>query len=255
MTRVHRALAGVVALFGILSCAVDAQASDPPEEHGLAVIAEGNSTSPAWALARAVYSDPSLRPPTLDEAHARALAGEPVSGDAPRELRDLAETRAALHGDDAPSRSLLTSLVVALHVKGLVVVETPEIARPTARIFVASTRAFDAVLYESDPSAVVTWGAGEAPANWTGALTALHRGFADPAAISPAIHPASLAVALPNAPLTTEGEKNGAPSKPFYTSYWFWGALAGAGFAALAIYLVSRGSSDPTIQLEVQVPK
>jgi hypothetical protein len=60
---------------------------------------------------------------------------------------------------------------------------------------------------------------------------------------------------LERAPLPIEGEKGEAPGKPFYTSPWFWGALAATAFAGAAFYLVSRGSSDPTIQLEVQVPK
>jgi hypothetical protein len=148
---------------------------------------------------------------------------------------------------------LLTSLVVALHVKGLIVVEMPDGAKPTARVFVSNTRAFDAVVYESDPSAVVTWGTEGPAATWSGALTALHRGFADPAVIVPVIPAASRGVALQHVALPIEGEKSGG--KPFYTSPWFWGALAAAAFGGVAVYLVSRGSSDPTIQLEVQVPK
>ncbi len=256
--KIHRALAGVVVLSAIVATAADARASEPSDGRGLAVIAEGSSMSPAWALARAVYADPALRPPALDEAQARVLAGGPVPADASRELRDLAETRAALHGDDAPSRSLLTTLVVALHVKGIVVVEEPDRAKPTARVFVTSARAFDAVVYESDPSAAVTWGTEEPPASWTGALPALHRGFADPTVIAPAIRSASAAAAQ-HGPMVVEksgvAEKSGGGSKPFYTSPWFWGALAAAGFAAGAVYLVSRGSPDPTIQLQLQVPK
>jgi hypothetical protein len=247
---------GVVALSGILLGAPDARASDPSDGHGLAVVAEGSSTSSAWQLARAVYGDPSLRPPALDEGQARALAGEAVAPNAPRELRDLAETRAALHGDDAPSRSLLSGLVAALHVKGLVVVEVPDGAKPTARVFVMSAHAFDTVVYESDPSAIATWGTEAPTTQWTGALTALHRAFADPVAVPSASHAGSpAAVALQHASPPIADEKSGTPGKPFYTSPWFWGAVAVAAFAGAAFYFVSRGSSDPTISLEVQVPK
>jgi hypothetical protein len=251
-----RALVGVVALSGILAGEPDAWASGPSDGHGLAVVAEGSSTSSAWQLARAIYGDPSLRPPELDEGQARALAGEAVAPDALREIRDLAETRAALHGDDAPSRSLLSGLVAALHVKGLVVVEVPDGAKPTARVFVMNAHAFDTVVYESDPSAVVTWGSEAPVTHWTGALTALHRAFGDPVAVSSASRtapPAAVALQNPSPPI--EGEKSGTPGKPFYTSPWFWGAIAVAAFAGAAFYFVSRGSSDPTISLEVQVPK
>jgi hypothetical protein len=248
-------LAGVVVVFGILASASDAWAGDASDEQGLAVIAEGSAMSSAWALAHAVYGDPTLRPPTLEEDQARALVGEHVASESSRRLRDLAETRAALQGEDAPSRSLLSALAASLHVKGLVVVEMPDGGKPIAHVFVTSTRAFDAVVYEPDPSAVVTWGTELPAANWTGALTALHRGFADPTMILPAIHPASPALALQHATLPIEAEKGGGTGKPFYTSPWFWGALAVAAFAGAAFYFVSLGSSDPTIQLQVPVPK
>ncbi len=255
--RIHRALAltRIVAFSGFFAVASDAWASDAQEGHGLAVVAEGSSTSSAWALAHAVYGDPTLRPPTVDEAQARALVGEPEAPDAPHVIRDLAETRAAIHGDDAPSRSLLTGLAATLHVKGLVLVEAPDGARPIAHVFVASTRSFDATVYESDPAAVVTWGTGAATVDWTGALTALHRGFAAPAPITPVIQTTPSAAALQRVPQPIEGEKGGQLGKPFYTSPWFWGALAAAAFAGAAFYFVSRSSSDPTIQLEVQVPR
>ena len=77
-----------------------------------------------------------------------------------------------------------------------------------------------------------------------------------PVAVSSASHPGSpAAVALQPASPPIADEKSGTPSKPFYTSPWFWGAVAVAAFAGAAFYFVSRGSSDPTISLEVQVPK
>lgn len=250
-----RALECVVALSAVLAGASDARASDSSEGQGLVVVAEGSSASPSWSLAHAVYGDPSLRPPALDEAHARVLVGEPPASDAPRELRDLAELRAAVHGDDATSRSLLNSVAASLHAKGLLVVRASDGVKPVARAFLAGTHAFDPVVYESDSLAVVTWGAEDPVADWARALTALHRAFAEPARVPPAIHPALPIATLQPAAVPIEGEKGGPAGKPFYTSPWFWGALGAAAFAGAAFFFVSRGASDPTIQLQVQVPK
>jgi hypothetical protein len=176
-----------------------------------------------------------------------------VAPDGPHELRDIAETRAALRGDDAPSRSLLGSLASSLHVKGLIVVEAPDGAKPVARVFLASTRSFDAAVYESGPAAAVTWGTDLPIADWSGALAALHRGFADPTLVPASTSPTSPTVARSPPPI--EDENSVPAGKPFYTSPWFWGALAAAALAGAAFFFVSRGTPDPTIQLEVQVPK
>ena len=43
--------------------------------------------------------------------------------------------------------------------------------------------------------------------------------------------------------------------RPFYASPWFWGAIGAALFAGAAFYFATRDSSDPNIQLSVQVPR
>jgi hypothetical protein len=244
-------LVGAFALAGFWLVPGEARAEPAPTPKGLAIVAEGDTAASASTLARAVYGDPGLLPSTLDEGRARALAGAPVPPDAPRELRDLAETRAAIHGDDAPSRNLLVGLAASLHVKGLVVVEAHTNDRPAARVFLASTGTFDAVLYESDPPPVVTWGSGGSVVTWSGTASALHRNFANPLPVAPVLGPPA---ALAPTPLPISDEKV-PQTRPFYASPWFWGAIGAAAFAGAAFYFATRDSSDPNIQLQVQVPK
>jgi hypothetical protein len=254
-TRSLAFLPGLVALVACLFASGDARAATPPASRGLAVLAEGDTAGPAATLARVVYADPGLLPPALDEVRARVLVGGPVAADAPADVRDLAETRAAIHGDDAPSRSLLTGLAASLHVKGLVVVLDRPGERPVARVFVAGSGAFDAVLYEPDPPPVATWGAGATTVTWSSTGAALHRGFAEAIVAVPALTPgpAGALEATPPPPLV--GEKTPGAGRPFYASPWFWGAIGAALFAGAAFYFATRDSSDPNIQLSVQVPR
>jgi hypothetical protein len=230
------------------------------DQHGLVVLGLGASLDAAWPLARAVYADASLRPVTLDEAHARVLVGETPGAASTADLRDLADTRAAIHGDDAASRRLLASIALALHVKGVLVVESgasPE-SRATARVFVTTAGAYDAVRYEADTPAPVTWGNGASAVTWHGAVTALHRGFADvaaPSASAPNVPPlATHAVVQPTTP--AEGKAGDAgKARAFYQSPWFWAAAGAAVFAAGAVYFATRNDGTDNIQLQVQVPK
>ena len=240
------------------------------DQHGLVVLGLGSSIDAAWPLARAVYADAALRPTTLDEAHARVLVGEVPGDAATAELRDLADTRAAIHGDDAASRRLLASIAASLHVKGVLVVEaamSPD-SHASARVFVTGAGAYDAVRYEADPSAPVTWGKGTSAVTWNGAVTAL-RGFAD-VPTAPATPPLSAtpvsasplathAVVGPSSPTTDKGTDKADTAKTggraFYQSPWFWAAAGAAVFAAGAVYFATRNDGTDNIQLQVQVPK
>jgi hypothetical protein len=195
-----------------------------------------------------VYANDALRPSSLDEAHARVLAGDPPPPNAPRDLTDLAETRAAIHGDDAPSRAILTSLANSFHVRGIVWVEMDAQGspgtRPTARVFVAESGTFDAARYVPDSSATVD----STPA-WSGAVASLARAFREPGAPPAAAPPLATSGMPPARRAPDEG------SSVFYKSPWFWGAIGAAAFSAGVIYFATRDNSSSTIHLEMQPPR
>jgi hypothetical protein len=206
-------------------------------EHGLAVIALQGATDAAWPLAQGLYRHESLYGSRLDEAHARVLCGEPPAPGSPAELHDLADTVAAVRGDDAPSRALLESLARHFALRALVVVRMTE-GRPLARVFLPDIGAFDAAIYVPD---------GESGASWSGATRSLSRAFGIETVGAP-----TPAAALATHPLS-EASVHGR-SRPFFLSPWFWGALGIAAAAGGVAYLVTRDSGSHTIHLEVQVP-
>jgi hypothetical protein len=203
---------------------------------GIGVLASPGTADAAWPLALAVYSRPSLRPPSLDDAHARVLCGEPPAPGAPPDVKELAETVAAVHGDDAPSRALLVDIARRVSVQRLLVVRV-EGGHPSARLFLPETSTFDAAVYGPDEGTLTSW---------NGATVSLVRAYGPPA-------PPSLA-APPLA--TTELLVTSAPpdSRPFYLKGWFWGAVGAAAFAAGAIYFATRDNGPSSIHLTVQVP-
>jgi hypothetical protein len=220
--------------------AASAPAPAPKEaSRGVAVLALAGATEAAWPLAQKLYGTPELRPAALDEVHARTLAGEAPPAGSAQELLDLAETRAAVKGDDAPSRQLLASIAAKLHVRALVVVSaTPE--GPRARVFVAELGAFDAASYQPDEGT---------PLAWSGAARSLARAYAPPPA-KPATVPApaaSVKKVPPQRPTET--------SKKFYESGWFWGAIGAAAFAGGAVFFATRDNEPGSIHLQMQVPR
>ena len=211
---------------------------------GVAVLALDGATDAAWRLAARVYRGP-LRPTSLDEVHARALVGEPPAPGAPRDLQDLAETRGAVHGEDAPSRRLLASLAAQLGVLAIVVVQkdaTSGGGPATARVFLASNDAFDAARYAEDSG---SWEPTAASLERT--LRADTRANGQPA--GDAARPSS---EVPVAPTRGEAQPSDG-SKPFYRSVWFWGALGAAVFAGGAIFLATRDNGDGAGPMHVQV--
>jgi len=213
-----------------------------PTPSGLVVLALVGATDAAWPLAQAVYGTPAVRPAAIDDAHARVLCAERAPDGAGPELHDLADTVGAIHGDDAPSRALLGDVARRFAVRGVVVVAV-DAGRPTARVFLPATGAFDAATYAPDAAPNIAW---------SGAIASLAHSFGSPDAAAPPTPP-SRAPSL----ATHEGpELDNAPPKPrqFYQSGWFWGALGAAAFAAGAVFLATRDNGTSTIHLQMQVP-
>ena len=232
---------------------------------GLAVLAGRDAADAAWPLAQQLYARPSLRPAGLDEARARVLAGEEPAADAPTDLRELAETRDAIRGEDAPSRQLLASVARQLHVRGILVVRLPaETVRPnpTARIFLADSGTFDAASYAPDASPATA--SGKAGGwNWSGTVGSLDRAYGvQPAPAPHAVGQERGRLAAPLGaanPAVSAGEPgNHAPekgSRPFYASPWFWGAIGVAALGGVGIFFATRDGSSDTIHLQMQVPR
>jgi hypothetical protein len=220
-----------------------ASAGRPAAPEGLVVVALQGATDAAWPLARSVYGMASLRPPALDETHAHVLCGEGASADALPELRDLADTVAALHGDDAPSRALLGDIARRFSVRAIVVVRV-DAGGPRARAFLADSASFDAAIYPPDEGS---------PAAWSATTRSLVRVFGS--GVSPAQRP-PVAVRAPDLATHSGPNAEGAPSsrQQFYQSGWFWGALGAAAFGAGAVFLATRDTGSSAIHLQLEVP-
>jgi hypothetical protein len=205
--------------------------------------------TPVWKLARGVYADASLRP-AFDEAHARALAGEAPAPGAPADVRDLAETRAAIHGDDGASKRLLASLATQLHVRGVVVVQggtagsSGTTGTTSAKVFLAGTGQFDAASYSPDASG-----------DWSSTVSSLSRayGVSTVTTVSGETTSAPAMTLVPTPP--PPGADSSSHGKPFYYSPWFWGAVGAAALGGVAVYFATRDSDPSTIHLQLQVPK
>ncbi|MGH7296690.1 MAG: hypothetical protein ACRELB_17255, partial [Polyangiaceae bacterium] len=174
------------------------------------------------------------------------LCGEPAPPGASPDLRDLADSLAAVKGDDAPSRMLLVEIARRLHVRALVVVRS-EGGRATARVFLPEAGVFDAAVFSPDAGPTVTWAATTA---------SLARTFGGEVSAAPPPAPPPAPLSAP--PLATHEEPvvTGAPPhrKAFYESGWFWGAIGAAAFAGGAIFFATRDNGDSTIHLQATVP-
>jgi hypothetical protein len=232
------------------NASTEAQAPEESRVKGIAVIAVGASRAEAATLARALYAT-KLRPPTLDESRARTLIGDAPPENAPTDVRELSELRAAVLGDDAASRSLLSTIAQRLHVEALLLVrvsssvlnreEAPtDAAAPLAppaeaRLFLTTGASLDSTIYVHDTMT-----------GWTPTLRSLETRFLPPSAPAPAAS-ASTAIVLPPQAKTE--------SKPFYTSAWFWGALAASAFLGSVLYFASQNPSEDTVRLRLDLPR
>jgi hypothetical protein len=245
---------------------------------GVAVLAlGGNAHDEAFALARAVYAS-RLRPTSLDEVRARVLAGDPPPANASRELRELAEIRAGLIGDDAATRRLLAGIAQQIGAEALLVVKVearteapvvaPEavgvaegapdagrtdpaapgnsVAAPAvvARLFLAGASELDAARYAPDPGPQGP----RSPTAWKSTVTSLEGRF--PAG-SRAVARGPAAATRPAPPVRPENGK----SSPFYASGWFWGAVGGAALLGAVFLMATRDTGSDSIHLQMQVPR
>lgn len=222
-----------------------AQAQPQAQARGAIVVAASEGAGPAArSLALEVYKEADLRP-AIDDATARALAGDAVAEGAPARVKEIAELRASIPraGAEPVQRRVLASLGTELGAS-LVIAVTMDGTRPIARVLRPATASFERVelgaTVEIAPDGARSF-------KWPGVATTL-RGFLPAAA--PAPTPAPLAPKAESAPA--------APGpfgpKPFYKSPWFWGSIGGAVALGLTVFAVSKAtSSSHDVHLEGKV--
>ncbi len=200
-------------------------------DNGAVVVAIGATSSVAWGLAQAVYA--SSARPSIEEADARILAGEPpVLG----KKNALAELRQAASGDDAPSRAIFGRILRDTATTQLAFVMRDESGGVYARIY----RSDDSV----DPESYFPSGDPKEPSSWRAAVDALTK------------RKVPLPVSAKPISSRTPSDESAKRSGPFYASPWFWGGIAAAALTGGAIYLATRDGSSGSgpIHLQVRVP-
>lgn len=258
-----------------------AEPAKKPAPQGVAVLASGGAREEAFVLARAVYRS-SLRPRGLDELRARVLAGDPAPAAASKDVKELAELRASIGGEDVAGRKLLSSIAQQLGVQGLLVVS--RVGRPSEEAHAdvdagveeatadagaavvgdagAAVAALDAGVVDRAPPVAPTVvarlfladtgdfdAARYAPdpeGGWQRTVASLARRFPPPPA--PAV---AQPRPMPAPTLASQGKE----TKPFYASPWFWGAIGAAVLIGGFFYFASRDTSDDPIHLQMKVPR
>ena len=220
-------------------------ASTPPPLRRLPPLGSASVSSPSRAPPSPRGRLPRTSTPSRRSALSPSTNRAPASSAANRRHRARvpscaipADTVAAIHGDDAPSRALLGGVARRFNLRGVVVVRPVTGSSPaTARVFLAATDTFDAASYSTDD---VPASAPPGPPSWSAAAGLLARAYGQ----------------VPAAPLATHElpPADGSSSRDFYESGWFWGALGLAALAGGAVFFATRDSSTPTIDLEAQVP-
>ncbi len=229
LRRSERLLALLVVVVGLLWPAY-ALADAPVVKRGVAVVATEGMSDAAWSLAQRIYAGP-LRPPAIDDARARVLAGENAPSP---ELAELIELRNGVKGEDAASRQLLAAIADKLSASAIVVVFSGgENQPPVARVFHADNVSFDAARYSPDASG-----------GWTGTVDLLTRQFAPP---PPVLAP------TPKPP-TKPAPPNGTDSKPFWQSPWFWVAIGTAVLVGAGVLIATNVQTSDTIHLQLRMP-
>lgn len=185
--------------------------------HGVVVLAAaGTAADLAWPIAQAVYGDEGLRPKIVD-AEARVLAGEAPKEGATAHVRELAELRAQVKGDDAASRAMLADVARRTGARAVAVVLVADGAAEV-RLWDAAGDQLEGTRYRREAS------------GWSPFASTLHTRFAPPPP------PKSLP-----GPEKNEKKKTGS----FYENPWFWAAVGSAALAGVVVYAVTRDDGTP----------
>jgi hypothetical protein len=262
----------------ILGCAIalgapegGARAADPPVEPararvGAVVVALGDDAAAAAApLARTIYKEAALQP-SIDDATARVLIGEPLPESPPAKLRDLAELRAGIprSADDVASRRLLASIGADLGAAAVVVVSIED-GKPIARVIQVASASYEGVVItatvEPAPAATITWpGAVKVLTGILGASSASPRG-------APTAAPRGKTAAGPRAPASKSSKSSkdvlsdAGPKKDsaidLVKSPWFWGGLGAVATVGVTIFVIAKASEgdDNLLRLQGRVPQ
>jgi hypothetical protein len=210
-----------------------APAPSPPQAQprGAVVVAVSEGAGPAArALAFDVYRDADLRP-SVDDATARALAGEAPAEGAPAGLKELSDLRASIVRAESPlvARRLLASLGTEVGA-ALVVAVSMDGTHPVARALRPATASFEGI--ELGPTVEVAPD-GARTFRWPGATATLRGVLQGPAPLAPKVEAPAVAPEAPG-------------PRPFYKSPWLWGSVGGAVAIGLSVFLISRATSSST---------
>lgn len=245
--------------------APDAPAARSALRGAVVVAVDDASAEAARSLARAIYGDPTLRPP-IDEATAQVLAGDPPRPDAPAAVKELAEVRrSAGRAESEPvARGLLASLGAGAGAALVVAVSTAQ-GHPVARVLRVAGASYaplelGATVQRSADGAAAPGGA---TFGWPGAGASIRAllagdepsgGAAGRAATPPA--PASSrrgsfgprgprADVAQAAPKSAGSGSGSSERRSTWSSPWFWGPLAGVvGTGIVVLVLAQTGGDD-----------
>ena len=263
-----------------------ARASDPPVEvaragRGAVVVALGDdATAAAQSLARLVYREAALRP-SIDDATARVLAGEPLAGNPSPALRELAELRGGIprSASDIGGRRLLASIGADLRAV-LVIGVAIEEGKPIARVMQVASASYESVLLSamvalppeppeasgagSPPGAPPAAGARPPAIAWPGAVKAIGALLGAPGAGAGAVGRKAPKAASPKAaaPKAASGGERAHPGAPkdtagsLLTSPWFWGSLGAVATVGVTLFVIAKSTEgdDGMLRLQGRVP-
>lgn len=200
------------------------------------------------AIARDVYERPRLRP-RLDETAVRVLCGSAAPGDAPREVRALAELREGLGPelDAATNRALVDALASATRAETLVLVDggAPEHVRVRwlARKGDGPGLVLDPVSLDVPTPTQSSAAPGLFDAIGEGLEGLIAPAAPAPLAEAPAPHAVpGLGPRKSHLGGAKPGQPPDVPAPSFFETPWFWVAAGGVAAIGLTILIVSQAT-------------